>query len=123
MANFDKRLGVLTIGKDKTGNDRRIKLPKADAMKKDWKKWLKREEKLDGAEQMIWFQGDYVKELIAATDYPSFDALRADLWRTVSRPDLHEDELIQTLLEQLGPALGVLFSLVAIIAFFWPRGG
>ena len=25
------------------------------------------------AEQMIWFQGDYVKELIAATDYPTFD--------------------------------------------------
>lgn len=51
----------------------RIKLPKADAMKKDWKKWLKREEKLTDAEQMIWFQGDYVKELIDATDYPSFD--------------------------------------------------
>jgi trimethylamine monooxygenase len=51
----------------------RIKLPKADAMKKDWKKWLKREEKLADAEQMIWFQGDYVKELIDATDYPSFD--------------------------------------------------
>ena len=51
----------------------RIKLPKADAMKKDWKKWLKREEKLADAEQMIWFQGDYVKELIEATDYPSFD--------------------------------------------------
>ena len=32
-----------------------------------------REEKLEDAEQMIWFQGDYVKELIDATDYPSFD--------------------------------------------------
>jgi trimethylamine monooxygenase len=51
----------------------RIKLPKPEAMKKDWKKWLKREEKLENAEQMIWFQGDYVKELIAATDYPNFD--------------------------------------------------
>jgi trimethylamine monooxygenase len=51
----------------------RIKLPNAEAMKKDWKKWLKREEKLQDAEQSIWFQGDYVKELIAATDYPSFD--------------------------------------------------
>jgi len=51
----------------------RIRLPRADAMKKDWKKWLKREEKLADAEQMIRFQGDYVKELIAATDYPSFD--------------------------------------------------
>ncbi len=51
----------------------RIKLPKADAMKKDSKAWRKREEKLADAEQMIWFQGDYVKQLIDATDYPSFD--------------------------------------------------
>ncbi len=51
----------------------RIKLPKPDVMKKDWTKWLRREEKLENAEQMIWFQGDYVKELIAATDYPNFD--------------------------------------------------
>ncbi len=51
----------------------RIKLPKLDAMKKNSKAWRKREEKLENAEQMIWFQGDYVKELIDATDYPSFD--------------------------------------------------
>ncbi len=51
----------------------RIKLPSLDAMKKDSKAWRKREEKLENAEQMIWFQGDYVKELIEATDYPSFD--------------------------------------------------
>ena len=51
----------------------RIKLPKADAMKKDSKAWRKREEKLEDAEQMIWFQGDYVKQLIDATDYPTFD--------------------------------------------------
>ncbi len=51
----------------------RIKLPKLDAMKKHSKAWRKREEKLENAEQMIWFQGDYVKELIDATDYPSFD--------------------------------------------------
>jgi trimethylamine monooxygenase len=51
----------------------RIKLPKLDAMKKDSRAWRKREEKLEDAEQMIWFQGDYVKHLISATDYPSFD--------------------------------------------------
>jgi trimethylamine monooxygenase len=51
----------------------RIRLPKLDAMRKNSKAWRKREEKLENAEQMIWFQGDYVKELIAATDYPSFD--------------------------------------------------
>lgn len=31
VASFDKRLGVLTIGKDKAGNDRKIKLPKTTA--------------------------------------------------------------------------------------------
>ena len=28
---------------------------------------------MEDAEQMIWYQGDYVKELIGQTDYPSFD--------------------------------------------------
>ncbi len=51
----------------------RVKLPKLDAMKKNSKAWRRREEKLENAEQMIWFQGDYVKELTSATDYPSFD--------------------------------------------------
>lgn len=31
VGNFDKRLGVLTIGKDKAGKDRKITLPKATA--------------------------------------------------------------------------------------------
>lgn len=31
VSNFDKRLGVLTIGKDKAGRDRKIKLPKMTA--------------------------------------------------------------------------------------------
>jgi trimethylamine monooxygenase len=56
----------------------RIKLPKLDAMKKHSKAWRKREEKLENAEQMIWFQGDYVKELIDQTDYPSFDIERTN---------------------------------------------
>lgn len=51
----------------------RIKLPTKDKMKKNSKAWRKREEKLENAEQMIWFQGDHVKELLAATDYPNFD--------------------------------------------------
>ena len=51
----------------------RIKPPKLDVMRKHSKAWRKREEKLADAEQMIWFQGDYVKDLLAATDYPSFD--------------------------------------------------
>ena len=51
----------------------RIKLPSPEAMRADSQSWRAREEKLDGDEQMIWFQGDYVKELIAAVDYPNFD--------------------------------------------------
>ena len=31
VASFDRRLGVLTIGKDKSGRDRRIKMPKGTA--------------------------------------------------------------------------------------------
>ena len=35
--------------------------------------WRDREETLEDDEWMIWFQGDYVKELIAETNYPDFD--------------------------------------------------
>ncbi len=31
VANFDKRLGVLTVGKDKSGRDRKISLPETTA--------------------------------------------------------------------------------------------
>lgn len=47
------------------------------ATKEEWlkidKAWQDREETLEGDEQMIVYQGEYVKELIAATDYPTFD--------------------------------------------------
>lgn len=48
-------------------------LPSKAEMQKNSAAWRAREEKLEDAEQMIWFQGDYVKELIGLTDYPSFD--------------------------------------------------
>lgn len=51
----------------------RIKLPSAAEMAAHSQAWRDREETLENAEQMIWFQGDYVKELIAETDYPQFD--------------------------------------------------
>jgi trimethylamine monooxygenase len=51
----------------------RIKLPSKDKMQLHSKAWRRRELKLTDAESMIWFQGDYVKSLIALTDYPSFD--------------------------------------------------
>ena len=51
----------------------RIDLPPAEEMAKHSQAWRDREETLADEEQNIWFQGDYVKELIAATDYPNFD--------------------------------------------------
>jgi trimethylamine monooxygenase len=42
-------------------------------MRRHSRAWRRREEKLADAEQMIWFQGDYTKELLTATDYPNFD--------------------------------------------------
>ncbi len=51
----------------------RIALPTADEMKTHFDAWRGREEQLEDAEQMIWFQGDYVQELLSETDYPSFD--------------------------------------------------
>ena len=51
----------------------RVKLPSKADMQADSKPWRSREEALADAEQMIYFQGDYVKELIDLTDYPSFD--------------------------------------------------
>jgi trimethylamine monooxygenase len=51
----------------------RIDLPSKEAMQKDSLAWRDREEKLENDEEMIWFQGDNVKELIDFTDYPTFD--------------------------------------------------
>lgn len=51
----------------------RIALPAGEEMAAHSQAWRDREEKLEDAEQMIWFQGDYVQNLIDATDYPSFD--------------------------------------------------
>ena len=51
----------------------RLSLPTLDEMRKHSAAWRRREETLENDEQMIWFQGDYVKELLEPTDYPSFD--------------------------------------------------
>ena len=51
----------------------RISLPPKEEMIEHSKAWRTREETLENDEQMIWFQGDYVQELIDETDYPSFD--------------------------------------------------
>ena len=51
----------------------KIKLPNKANMQKNSAAWRQREENLQNDEDMIWFQGDNVKELISLTDYPSFD--------------------------------------------------
>ncbi len=51
----------------------RISLPAKAEMMQHSATWRAREELLEDDEQMIWFQGDYVQELIDETDYPSFD--------------------------------------------------
>ena len=51
----------------------RITLPSKAEMQADSATWRAREEVLETDEQMIWFQGDTTRELIEATDYPSFD--------------------------------------------------
>jgi len=51
----------------------RIKLPSREEMEKDSRAWREREERLETDEDMIWFQGDNVRELIEMTDYPRFN--------------------------------------------------
>jgi len=51
----------------------RIQLPSREAMQTDSAKWIEREGTLENYEHEIWFQGDYVKGLLAQIDYPTFD--------------------------------------------------
>ena len=51
----------------------RIELPSAADMAADSAAWLEREEALGTAYEEIDFQGDYVQDLVDATDYPDFN--------------------------------------------------
>ncbi|MEP0074206.1 MAG: NAD(P)/FAD-dependent oxidoreductase [Marinomonas sp.] len=52
----------------------RIELPETkEEMQKHTMMWRERELTLETAEEMFTFQGDYILELIEATDYPTFD--------------------------------------------------
>ncbi|PMR72982.1 NAD(P)-binding domain-containing protein [Billgrantia endophytica] len=51
----------------------RIGVPEKADMRRSSGEWRMREEALETDEEMIVFQGDYVRSLIAETDYPSFD--------------------------------------------------
>ncbi len=51
----------------------RIELPSKEEMKKHSQAWIDREGTLDHYEKDIWFQGDYIKDLLEVIDYPTFD--------------------------------------------------
>lgn len=51
----------------------RIALPDRAAMERDIATWIARSEKLASDEDCIRFQGSYVKDLLAQTDYPKID--------------------------------------------------
>ena len=69
------------------------KIPQAsDAeMKAHSDKWLAREATLETDEDMIWFQGDYVQELISQTDYPTFDVEGVNQAFMVWEHNKHDD--------------------------------
>ena len=56
----------------------KIKLPDTKNMEKDVENRQKDEEKLEDANDCIVYQGNYVRELISETDYPSFDVDASD---------------------------------------------
>ena len=68
----------------------RIRLPSGEDMGAHSQGWRAREERLENDEQMIVFQGDYVKDLIAETDYPDFDVNGVD--RTFMEWEHHKHE-------------------------------
>jgi len=72
----------------------RITLPDQEEMTRHSQAWRAREEKLEDDEQMIWFQGDYVQELINETDYPSFDVEGVN--KTFMEWEHHKHEDIMT---------------------------
>jgi trimethylamine monooxygenase len=51
----------------------RAKLPSAEERAAHVKQWRARFQELDGEADDVQFQGDYIRDLIEATDYPMFD--------------------------------------------------
>ena len=80
-----------------------IDLPDVDTMRKHSQTWREREEKLEDDEQMIWFQGDYVQELIDETDYPSFDVEGVN--KTFMEWEHHKHDNIMTFRNHSYPSL------------------
>lgn len=70
----------------------KIKLPSKKKQIQYNQKWRAREETLQGYEQQIIFQGDYVKDLISSTDYPKFNIDKVNQefirWEEFKREDI-----------------------------------
>jgi len=81
----------------------RIELPSKEDMQKDSAVWEAREQKLETDEDMIWFQGDYTKDLIDVTDYPDFDIEAVN--KTFMKWEHHKHENIMTFRNNSYPSL------------------
>ena len=73
----------------------KFSLPSKEKMTTNSLEWRKKEDSLKDDEQKIWFQGNYTKELIEATDYPNFDIEGVN--KTFMEWEHHKHEDIMTL--------------------------
>ncbi|MBU1306612.1 MAG: NAD(P)/FAD-dependent oxidoreductase, partial [Alphaproteobacteria bacterium] len=69
----------------------RISLPDPARMRAEDLAWRQEEELLETARQMFEFQGEYIRQLIEATDYPSFDIAEVNRTFLQWKHDKHED--------------------------------
>ncbi|WP_322044822.1 NAD(P)/FAD-dependent oxidoreductase [Paraburkholderia sp. J67] len=69
----------------------RIALPAREAMTADNLAWRAREEALVTNQDMFEFQGSYIEQLVAATDYPSFDIAGVNRTFLAWKHDKHDD--------------------------------
>lgn len=81
----------------------RIALPSRKEMETHSQAWRAREETLETDEDMIYFQGDYVQELIDQTDYPSFDVEGVN--KTFMEWEHHKHENIMGFRDNCYPSL------------------
>lgn len=69
----------------------RIALPSQAEMHAEDLAWREREEALRNAQEMFEFQGEYIRQLIAATDYPNFDIAAVNQTFLEWKHDKYED--------------------------------
>jgi trimethylamine monooxygenase len=69
----------------------RLQLPDYASMHAEDLAWRQEEERLESAAQMFAFQGEYIRQLIAATDYPSFDIDKVNATFLQWKKDKYQD--------------------------------